>query len=127
MAGKFDKRSFVIGKLRNSFKKTPMFSEVRNAAKEEYYVESKHGKQMRRVHFKCNSCGEFFKDKEIDVDHMDPVVNPDTGWIDYNDFIERLFCQADRLQVLCKPCHKAKTSKDIKTLAKTRRERKAKK
>jgi hypothetical protein len=104
-----------------------MFSEALNRAKVEYFEDSKHGKKLRRVHFKCNKCGRFFKNKggEIAVDHIDPVVSIEDGFVNMDVYINRLFCTVDNLQVLCnysgerdglKSCHKIKTSEE-RTLA----------
>ena len=43
------------------------------------------------------------------MDHIDPVVNPETGFTTFDDYIERMFCGVAGFQVLCKSCHDAKT------------------
>lgn len=45
------------------------------------------------------------------IDHIDSVV-PTTGFTDWNDVIERMFVEADKLQVLCKDCHDLKTQQE---------------
>ena len=52
--------------------------------------------------------------KEIEVDHIEPVVDPDVGFTTWDDFIERLFVEEDKLQVLCKDCHKKKTAEEAR-------------
>lgn len=64
--------------------------------------------------YKCAECKKSFIKKEVAVDHIDPVVDPEKGWQGFDDFITRLWCKADGLQVLCKGCHKAKTGKENK-------------
>jgi 5-methylcytosine-specific restriction endonuclease McrA len=49
------------------------------------------------------------------VDHICPAGSLNSAQ-DLPDFIERLFCEVDNLQVLCETCHNAKTKleKDAK-------------
>lgn len=56
----------------------------------------------------CATCKKTFGRSEIAVDHISPIV-PVTGWDGWDGFIERLFCDSDKLQVLCVPCHAVKT------------------
>ena len=43
------------------------------------------------------------------VDHIDPVVDPKVGFVDWTTYIERMFVEEDGLQILCKECHDKKT------------------
>jgi hypothetical protein len=54
------------------------------------------------------------------VDHKDPVIDPVVGFTDWNEYIRRMFCGPENLQVLCDPCHAEKTRAE--RLAKTIRE-----
>lgn len=65
-------------------------------------------------HFKCAECKEFFIARDVQIDHKDPVVDVYAGFIDWDTYIDRLYCEANNLQVLCKPCHKAKTAQERK-------------
>lgn len=56
----------------------------------------------------CNECGKSFARKEVHVDHREPIGS----FLDWNTWIERLFCNADNLQILCKSCHKSKTNRE---------------
>ena len=46
-------------------------------------------------------------------------------FIDWNTFVERLFCPASNLQMLCKECHQIKTN--IATKLRAEQNKKAKK
>ena len=113
----FDLKSFVVGIIRASFKKTPMFHAARDAAKVMVELPTKTGKMVPRIHYRCAHCGGLFRDKgveeyvddggevkkrrfrgEIAVDHIDPVV-PVTGWDSFDGFVLRHFF--GKLQVLC--------------------------
>lgn len=66
--------------------------------------------RVARGKYRCNSCmGEDFGPKEIQLDHIIPVVDEEIGFVDWNTYIERLFCGVENFQVLCKPCHDTKT------------------
>jgi len=60
--------------------------------------------------YKCASCNELVKEREYQLDHVKPIVDPKVGFVDYNTFIERLLCGADNYQLLCIACHELKTS-----------------
>jgi 5-methylcytosine-specific restriction endonuclease McrA len=58
--------------------------------------------------------------KNVHVDHIEPIVDPTVGFVSYDVLIERMFCEAPNLQVLCNDCHTIKTDAE-KALAKQRR------
>jgi hypothetical protein len=61
--------------------------------------------------YQCAHCKKWFPEKEIEVDHIVEAGSLRNG-DDVKTFIERLFCERDGLQVLCKnTCHKEKTAK----------------
>ena len=62
-------------------------------------------------HFTCAHCNEVFPAKDVQVDHITPLVDP-CGFTGWDGFIERLFCEVDGMQVLCKPCHQIKTNEE---------------
>lgn len=125
----FDKQKFIEKELRRAFKRCPLYNEAKNRAKREYFVESKHGKPMRRVHFECAQCGRMFKDenKNIAVDHVISVVCTVTGPTQSSDiYARRLFCDISNLQILCNfskrddgelSCHAKKTKQERQDLA----------
>lgn len=92
-------------------KRWMMFPERKKAL-----VRAEVGKQVNKAtgrlatHYRCAECGEAFVQKGVDVDHIE-----DCGTLKcFNDlpkFVERLFCKADNLKILCKDCHKKKTHK----------------
>lgn len=62
------------------------------------------------MHYKCAKCGVELPQREVQVDHIKPVVLKEfTTW---DTFIDRLLVEAKKLQVLCKPCHAAKTKQE---------------
>lgn len=51
---------------------------------------------------------------DVIVDHIDPVIPVDQTSVSWDMVIERLFCERENLQVLCKDCHKRKTRDENK-------------
>jgi 5-methylcytosine-specific restriction endonuclease McrA len=48
--------------------------------------------------------------RNVFVDHKVPIVDPTLGFTTWDDYIERMFCEADNLQLLCKACHDTKSA-----------------
>jgi hypothetical protein len=66
--------------------------------------------RVRRGVYRCAICGEEFGRKEVQADHIDPVVDIETGFTNWDDYINRLYCEDNGWQILCKAsCHKTKT------------------
>lgn len=62
--------------------------------------------------FRCEKCGaQPLTKKEIQIDHIVSREST-TGWDGWSTYIERTFCPAEGLQVLCKPCHNPKSAKE---------------
>lgn len=79
--------------------------------------------RVERGRYKCAGCGGIFKQGEFQLDHIEPVIDPHTGFVDWNTFIARLFCDVDGWQILCKEvCHKYKTSRENEVRKQIKRE-----
>lgn len=64
------------------------------------------------VQYLCGVCSQYASSTKIAVDHRVPVIDVDKGFIDWNTFVDRVFCDASNLQVICDPCHQAKTNSE---------------
>jgi len=95
-------RQFIRSALRAAWSRWPPKYEVLAAAK-----RTVSGKR-HKYEFQCASCKQWFKQKEVQVDHITPVGS-DTDWI---QFIQRLFVGKNKLQVLCSECHNLKTKRE---------------
>jgi hypothetical protein len=89
-------KSFVIALLRRGTFIWPARNEALKAAR------------IDRGLYKCNLCKGTFRNKEIRIDHVEPVV-PVTGFTNWDDYINRMFCESDGLQVVCMTCHDSKS------------------
>ena len=111
--------SFVKSALRSASRKWAPTSDVLNEA----YVGVMKNKKTGRMakHYRCAYCEGLFPHKEVAVDHEPPIVSPEEGFTTWDDFINRLFCEADGLQVLCKTCHDEKSNEEKARAAEARR------
>jgi hypothetical protein len=65
--------------------------------------------RVERGKYKCAMCEELFGPREVILDHIDPVVDPKQGFVGFDTYIERLYCDVEGFQVLCNACSDAKT------------------
>jgi len=108
-------KSFITSVLRSGWRRWPPKYETLKEAS----VGKKINKKTNRLaeHYKCAKCKKHFPAKEVNVDHIDSVVGA-AGFTTWDEFIARLFCGKENLQVLCKKCHDSKTAKERKERAK---------
>ncbi len=102
-------KSFIISALRGAHSKWGVKADVKKSAR----VST--GKYL------CACCGtvgpatlppdkgQSRRKNNAAVDHIDPVVCPKDGFIDWNTYINRMFLEEDGYQVLCWACHGVKT------------------
>lgn len=112
-------RSFIRGNLRRTTMRWGPIADCLKLAR------------VSRGLYRCNSCGNHVEAtikvggkriKNVHVDHIKPIIDPDVGFVSWDDLINRMFCEADNLQCLCNDCHTIKTNEE-KARAKARRER----
>ncbi len=81
--------------------------------------------RVSRGKYTCAICkGSNFGPKEIQLDHILPVISPHDGFVDWNTYIERLFCSADGWQVCCRVCHGYKTTQENSIRSQTKKDKK---
>ena len=105
-------RTFITGVLRSGFRKFPAKYETLKAASVGKKVNVKTNRLAE--HFKCAVCKKDYPAKEVNVDHVSPVVCPVEGFINWDVYIKRMFCGKENLQVLCKTCHDLKSAEERK-------------
>lgn len=99
-------KGFITSALRQASRRWPPKYLALKDAYTSTKINRKSGRKAR--HFACACCKGSFPAKEVQVDHIEPIGKD----LDWNTFIERLFCEKENLQVLCKPCHKEKTKRE---------------
>lgn len=97
-------------------------------------AEAKRNARVSRGVYRCADCdglvpatlpalpGRKRRRNNAVVDHINPVVDPNVGFLDWNTYISRMFVEVEGYQVLCWACHEAKT-KEEREVAKARRSR----
>jgi hypothetical protein len=119
----------IMANLRKVF----LRSKVRKEAKQKYKVgPSTHiccncgvyvysgSKTLEKhlINFELPDNTEMIKGK-TDIDHKVEIGT----FIDWNTFIDKLFCNIDNLQCLCQDCHKIKSKKSTKVRAANRKKK----
>ena len=99
-------KAFVIAVLRSGTRRYPPKWETLKDA----YVGQRLNEKTNREgkHYLCALCEGEFPAKEVEVDHIEPVISS-KGFTSWDDYIARLFCDKSNLQVVCKGCHKIKS------------------
>lgn len=91
--------SFIRSALRSAFQKWGPKHEAKKLAKRGYNQ------------YECAHCGEIYGNKDTEVDHIQPAGSLKT-YQDLPAFVERMFCEVEGFQVLCKACHQVKTNEE---------------
>lgn len=101
--------SFIKSALRSaSVRWPPRYETLADA----YVGTIKNVKTGRMAkHYQCNSCKNAFPAKDVQVNHIVPVV-PVDGFDSWDAVIARMYCEKDGLEVLCIPCHKQVTQEE---------------
>ena len=81
-------RSFVTSTLRAGSRKWPPKYETLNAAK----TEKKINKATKRLaqHYLCAMCEQEYTQKDVQVDHIKPVVDPKVGFVSWDTYIDKI-------------------------------------
>ena len=110
---KFNRKNWITSTLRRASYRWPPRNEALKKAR------------VDRGLYQCAVCQECFSQKDIKIDHIQPVVSLKEGFTTWDDFMERLFCDVEGFQILCDPCHDAKTAIEDTLRANYNKERKA--
>ena len=106
-------KSWLISGLRRMTMRYPPRNDALRAAKTEKKINEKTGRMAQ--HYRCAGCKEEFPAKGVVADHILPVVCPHKGFVDWNTYIERMFCPVDKWQIICRSCHDVKTQREKKS------------
>jgi len=111
-------RSFVISQLRRA--RWPAKYEAIARAYVGMGTNPATGRRCK-LH-KCEQCGGIFAKGDMRADHRVPIVDPATGFVDWNTWIARCFVEAAEFDVICVECHAAKTAEE-RAIATARRKK----
>ena len=95
-------RAYIVSALR----KKSMFWPVRRAVKIAARRPNESANKSLKWQYQCNLCKQWWRGDEVQVDHIcelgDILEDP-------KKYLGNLFCEAEKLQVLCIGCHRAVT------------------
>jgi 5-methylcytosine-specific restriction endonuclease McrA len=103
------RNAFIMSVLRSGTRRWPPKWNVLEQAKTDKHINPKTGRLAQ--FYRCAECQTEGTSKEVEVDHILPVV-PLSGFVSWDNVIENLFCGEENLQVLCTPCHKLKSKEE---------------
>lgn len=76
----------------------------RKLAKKESAVKQVNPETNRlKTYYRCVNCRDVFE--KVQVDHIEPVGKEPETFLDFGNWINKLFCEKDNLRILCKTCH----------------------
>lgn len=58
-----------------------------------------------RNRYCCALCHATVGNKDIAIDHINPVVDPVRGFVSWDEYIARMFCEQDGFRAICRSCH----------------------
>ena len=90
---------FIRSALRSAFQKWGPKHEAKKDAKGAYNT------------YVCAACDGWFGSSQVEVDHIVPA-GALKSYEDLPGFVERMFCEKQGFQVLCKDCHQLKTNNE---------------
>lgn len=103
-------KGWIVSLLRRGTMRYPPRNDALRAAKVGKRLNPKTGRMSE--HYICSGCAGEFPGKEISMDHIDPIVDPNVGFIDWNTYMERMWVPVEKWQPLCKDCHDAKSKEE---------------
>lgn len=93
---------FIRSALRLASRKWPPRIEAKLKARRRLKTPGRSKRQ--KYEYQCCECGHWYADKEVEVDHIDPCGKL-ASYDDLPGFVQRLFCEVDKLRVVCRTCH----------------------
>ena len=112
----WNESSACRGAWRRIFARSPICIEVLKEGKRYVPKYKKDGTRSKKdaVEYNCQVCNRWVRGSikgksNIAVDHIIPVIDEEGGFVDWNTFHDRLFCDKSNLQRICTLCHKIKT------------------
>jgi hypothetical protein len=109
----FNRESAIISCLKRTFSRSPIVIEKLKSNRREgkRYKDDGSVSKVKKVEYQCECCKNWVDSKNVQVDHIEPVVpiNIPAKYLPFEVLQLRLFCSIGNLQCLCKDCHKTKS------------------
>lgn len=116
-------RGLIKGALRRVFSR----SDLRREALSRNLIDHNDLNRPRVTKWAwCSVCGEVSPAYKMQIDHIMPVVDIDKSLeqMDWNELVDRLWCDSHNLQTICLCCHKNKGKIEAASRRKSRKDRK---
>lgn len=112
---KYDPTMACRAAMRRAFSRSPIVVEMMKENRRKVPRLTKNGSRHKvdAIEHLCNICKEWkksTKDSKVAIDHIDPVVDPNAGFVDFNTYFKRMWCDRSGLQKMCGECHRKKTN-----------------
>ena len=75
--------------------------------------EARKSSWRSRGKYECASCNKLFGPKQIQMDHIKPVI-PLEGYDSLDGVASRMLVEEEGWQTLCIPCHRIKSNEENK-------------
>ena len=107
---KFNLKSMITSALRRIWSRSQYTKLFVAPVLEKAKSKAPPGGRLKWV-YECAYCHKKYPRKDVAVDHVESVVGVE-GFIDWDTYIKRMFCESDNLQILCSKCHDLKTKQE---------------
>ena len=97
--------AWIRSALRSKSLRWPPRAEALKLARRSY----KGANKLQKWEFSCALCENWWKAKEVVVDHFPIAAGSILSTEDIGPFANNLYCEVDNLRVLCKTCHDCHT------------------
>lgn len=98
---------FIRSALRNaSMRFPPIARQALDRVKRPYQGDNPRAKWE----YQCECCRNWFMRKHVKVDHIDDC-GPMNKFDDLPGYVERMFCEPEKLRIICDGCHSLRHEK----------------
>lgn len=115
------------GLIKSAIRRVFSRSDLRKQAVEENRVNYSDPNRPRVKKWSiCHQCDTFTPTYLIEIDHRDPIIpiNSSLEEMSWDQLINRIWCDPDNLNTLCKKCHKEKSKTENKARRAYKKEKK---
>lgn len=114
-------RNTIKGAIRRAFSRSELRRAVLARAKAPYYSDP--SRPRVKTWYKCELCAQHFAGYQMEVDHKDPIIPVDMALADmqWDEVVNRMWCEEYGLQCICKPCHNQKCQVENKQRRETKK------
>ena len=115
-------RGLLKGAIRRVFSR----SELRRAVIAKSVIEHKDPSRSRVTKWsRCALCGNPVASYQAEVDHISPLIPLDSSFeaMSLDEVVDRTWCPEYNLNVVCRPCHRAKSKQEMKERRRLKNER----